>query len=103
MVAKVKVAEISDIPEGTAKRVLVKRHPIALYHIAGKFYATDDTCSHAEASLAEGTLQDGCKVACPLHGAQFDVRTGAALTMPAVTPVETYRVSVEGTAIFVEV
>lgn len=101
--ALVKVAEMDEIPEGKAKRVLVRRHPIAIFHCDGQYYAMDDTCTHADASLSEGELRDGCKVACPLHGALFDCKTGEALTLPAVTPVETYKVVVEGAAIMVEV
>jgi len=100
--ALVKVAETHEIPVGRAKRVLVKRHPIAVYHLQDGFYATDDTCTHAEASLCEGQIM-GDQVACPLHGARFDIRTGAALTLPAVTPVETYKVIVQGNDILVEV
>lgn len=102
--AVVKVGELSDIPDGKVKRILVKRHPIAVFNCGGQFYAIDDTCTHADASLAEGEFLHGqCQVACPLHGARFDIRTGEALSLPAVTPVETYKVTVEGTEIFVEV
>ncbi|HLN62115.1 MAG TPA: bifunctional 3-phenylpropionate/cinnamic acid dioxygenase ferredoxin subunit [Symbiobacteriaceae bacterium] len=102
--AVVKVGELSEIPEGKAKRILVKRHPIAVFNCGGQFYAIDDTCTHADASLAEGNfLHDQCQVACPLHGARFDIKSGEALSLPAVTPVETYKVTVEGTTIFVEV
>lgn len=100
--ALVKVAEVGEIPEGRCKRVLVKRHPIAIFHVDGGFYAIDDTCSHAEASLSEGQIM-GCQVACPLHGARFDIKTGEALTFPAVTPVETYKVVIEGSTIMLEV
>ncbi len=101
--ALVKVAEVNEIPDGKCKRVLIKRHPITVFNCGGEYYAIDDTCTHADASLAEGEILDGCKVTCPLHGAQFDIRTGEALTFPAVTPVETYKVVVEGTDILVEV
>lgn len=101
--ALVKVAETHEIPDGGVRRVLYKRHPIAVFNCGGEYYAIDDTCSHAEASLAEGKRLDGCKVACPLHGAQFDIKTGAALTFPAVAPVETYKVTLDGTAIMLEV
>ncbi len=100
--ALVKVAELGEIPPGGCKRVLVKRHPIAIFHLDDGFYAIDDTCTHAEASLCEGQLM-GDQVACPLHGARFDIRTGKALTLPAVTPVETYQVVVQGNDILVEV
>lgn len=102
--ALVKVAELDEIPEGKSKRVLVKRKPIAIFHSVGSFYAIDDTCTHADASLAEGEFHPTeCQVSCPLHGAKFDIRSGEALTLPAVTPVETYPVTVDGTTIYVEV
>jgi len=101
--ALVKVAEVGEIPQGGAKRVLVKRHPIAIFHLDDGIYATDDTCTHADASLCEGRLIDGGQVVCPLHGARFDIRTGAALSFPAVTPLETYKVVVQGNDILVEV
>lgn len=102
--ALVKVAETTDIPDGKSKRVLIKRRPIAIFNCGGTYYALDDTCSHADASLAEGEFLAGqCQVACPLHGARFDIRSGDALSMPAVTPVGTYKVTVDGTAIMVEV
>jgi 3-phenylpropionate/trans-cinnamate dioxygenase ferredoxin subunit len=98
-----KVAETHEIPDGKAKVVVVKRQPIAIFHCDGEFFAIADTCTHADASLGEGQILSGCKVACPLHGAQFDIKTGAALTFPAVSPVDTYKVTVDGTAILVEV
>lgn len=100
--ALVKVAETHEIPEGRVKRVLLKRHPVAIFHVDGAYYAIDDTCSHADASLAAGQIM-GCQVACPLHGAKFDIKSGEALTFPAVTPVSTYKVVIEGTAIMLEV
>jgi len=102
--AIVKAAEVHEISDGKGKRVLIKRRPIAIFNCNGKYYAIDDTCSHADASLAEGEfLHDNCQVACPLHGARFDIKTGEALSLPAVTPVETYKVTIEGSAIMVEV
>ena len=65
--ALVKVAEVNEIPVGGCKRVLVKRHPITVFNCDGEYFAIDDTCSHADASLAAGRILDGCKVACPLH------------------------------------
>lgn len=83
------------------KCVTVGRRRIALYNVDGTIYATDDTCSHAEASLSDGQLC-GNRVVCPLHGAEFDVRTGAALRMPAVAPVDTYTVRVDGPDILIK-
>jgi len=58
-------------------------------------------CSHAEASLSEGDVYD-CKVECPLHGAEFDLKTGDAVTLPATKPVNRYKVNVEDGYIFLE-
>lgn len=102
MAGFVSVARTGDVPEGGALRVEVKGRRIALFNVEGKIYAIDDVCSHAEASLSEGEL-DGYRVVCPMHGAQFDVRTGRALTLPAIRPVESFQVRVEGDEIQVSV
>lgn len=66
---------------------------LAIYRQDGKFYATQDRCSHAMASLSEGWME-GHEVFCPVHEARFDVRTGKALCFPATDPIETYDVEV---------
>lgn len=96
------MAAVEDIAPGRSKCVVVKRQRIALFNVDGQFYATDDTCTHAEASLSEGEV-DGDQVECPLHGARFNVKTGAVLCMPAVVPVATYEVKVEDGAVHVKV
>lgn len=98
----VEVAKVADIPKGKGLRVVVERKKIALFNVDGEIYAIDDTCSHAEASLSDGELS-GCVVECPRHGARFDVRTGAALSMPAWAPVERYDVKVEGDTVKVAI
>ncbi|HUG55731.1 MAG TPA: non-heme iron oxygenase ferredoxin subunit, partial [Candidatus Limnocylindrales bacterium] len=75
--------------------------PIAVYHVGGAVYAAGDVCPHAGAKLSEGAL-DGATVTCPLHGSQFDVRSGERLRGPADVPVPTYRVAVEGGVAFIE-
>lgn len=90
----VAVAKESDLAPGQSMCVLVKGRRVALFNVEGKVYAINDTCSHAEASLAEGEFQ-GDVVVCPRHGARFDVKTGAALSLPAWAPVDTYQVKVE--------
>lgn len=91
----VTVARVDEVPEGEARAVEVDDNYIALYNVDGEIYATDDTCTHEEASLSEGFLFDGV-IECPLHGAQFDVRTGEVLALPAILPVKTYPVRIEG-------
>lgn len=92
----VDVARASDIPPGHAARVEIDDVPVAIFNVDGTFYALDDTCSHAEASLSEGDLDvDRCAIECPLHGSTFDLRTGEPLTLPAVEPVGVHRVDVD--------
>jgi 3-phenylpropionate/trans-cinnamate dioxygenase ferredoxin subunit len=82
------------------KRVDVAGHAVALVNVGGEFYAIDDTCSHEEASLCQGTLS-GEVVVCPKHGARFNVKTGRVLSLPAVRSVAVYPVRVEGDEVLV--
>ena len=66
---------------------------IAVFKVNDKFYALNNICSHAQASLSEGEVYD-CKVECPLHGAEFDLESGKALTLPATKPIKTYIVEI---------
>jgi 3-phenylpropionate/trans-cinnamate dioxygenase ferredoxin component len=75
---------------------------IAVFNVEGTLFAISDTCTHAEASLSEGRV-DGETVECPLHGACFDLRTGEALTPPAIEPVQTFRVLAQEDDIYVEI
>lgn len=68
----------------------------------GDFYAIDDLCSHGQVSLSEGEVE-GCHIECWAHGGRFDVRTGQASQLPAMSPVATYPVSVDGTQVLVDV
>jgi 3-phenylpropionate/trans-cinnamate dioxygenase ferredoxin subunit len=96
----VEVASIDVIPNNSVKAFVVNGEKIAVFNLGGKFYAIADTCSHEEASLAEGEII-GTQVECPRHGARFDITTGRNLTLPAVVPVKKYEVKVEGGKIFV--
>ena len=68
----------------------------------GDFYAMDDLCTHGEVSLSEGAI-DGCHVECWAHGSRFDVRTGEPDEFPAITPVKTYPVRIDGERVLVDV
>jgi 3-phenylpropionate/trans-cinnamate dioxygenase ferredoxin component len=94
-----RVCGISELSPGEVKRI--EELAIAVFNVAGTFYAISDICTHAEASLSEGTV-DGETVECPLHGACFDLRTGEALTPPAVDPVQTFPVVIQEDTIYVE-
>jgi 3-phenylpropionate/trans-cinnamate dioxygenase ferredoxin subunit len=95
----------SELEPGHGKCVVLQGRKIALFNLDGRFYALDDTCSHAEASLATGELRvEGCRctVECPEHGSQFDLQTGQALTLPATMPVKRYAVRENGEDLEVE-
>lgn len=74
---------------------------VLLCNVDGALYAVEDVCTHDGGPLDQGELQD-CRIMCPRHGATFDVTTGAALTPPAVAPLATYPVRVEGDDVFVD-
>jgi 3-phenylpropionate/trans-cinnamate dioxygenase ferredoxin subunit len=97
----VRVASVEDVPPGTSLCVEVDDEPVALFNCDGEIYAIGDTCTHAEASLSEGELLEGCIVECPLHGAQYDVRTGKVLCFPATIDAASYAVRIDGDAIMV--
>jgi 3-phenylpropionate/trans-cinnamate dioxygenase ferredoxin subunit len=71
-----------------------------MFRVGDEVYAVGDTCSHAEASLAEGEVFD-MSVECPRHGSEFDLRTGAPSSLPATSPVPTYDVSIEDGTVYV--
>jgi 3-phenylpropionate/trans-cinnamate dioxygenase ferredoxin subunit len=91
----VTVARVGELAEGEMKAVRVGRRLVGLANVDGDLVAFDDTCSHEEASLTEGELF-GDTVECPLHGAAFNVRTGAVESFPATTGIATYAVRVIG-------
>jgi 3-phenylpropionate/trans-cinnamate dioxygenase ferredoxin subunit len=92
---------VSEITPGSTRRVEVDGDAVLLCNVDGTLYAIEDVCTHDGGELDQGELE-GNRIMCPRHGAYFDVTTGAALTLPAVLPVRTYTVRVEGDAIFVE-
>jgi 3-phenylpropionate/trans-cinnamate dioxygenase ferredoxin subunit len=82
-------------------RVVALETPIAVFNADGTLYAVSDTCTHATASLSDGYL-DGDEIECPLHGARFCLRTGAALCQPASEPLQTFPVLIRNGNIFIE-
>ncbi len=98
----VAVAKVADTPPGTISVHEADGVRIALCNVNGRFYAIDDVCTHDGGPLDQGEL-DGELVECPRHGAKFDVTTGRAVVLPAVRPVKTYPVTVDGEDVLVDV
>ncbi|MBV8773482.1 MAG: non-heme iron oxygenase ferredoxin subunit [Deltaproteobacteria bacterium] len=99
----IKACRVDQLKPGEALRLNVAS-PIALYRLNDRYYATEDTCSHAQASLAAGDIDlEECTIECPYHGSLFDIRSGKVLSLPASRPLTTYRVTVVDDEVFVEV
>jgi 3-phenylpropionate/trans-cinnamate dioxygenase ferredoxin component len=96
------VCALSELPRGEAHR-LDLRPPITVFHTEdGEIYAIDDTCTHQDASLADGWLE-GCEVECPLHASRFNLRTGRVDAPPAKLPVRTHEVHIVEDTVYVQV
>jgi 3-phenylpropionate/trans-cinnamate dioxygenase ferredoxin subunit len=90
---RLEVCPVDDLPVGEVRLVEVDP-PLAVFNVDGVLYATDDTCTHAKASLSDGDVDvDKCYVECPFHLARFDLRTGKA-SLPANKPVRTHTVEI---------
>ena len=83
----------AELPDG---------HKLAVYHLHGNYYVTDDTCTHEEASLSEEGAVDGDQVICGWHFCGFDIATGAATASPCSEPLRSYPVQVIDGVIHVE-
>lgn len=93
---------LSELVQGKPVKVEKEGKTICVARVGDEVFAVDDTCSHSDASLSEGDVTD-FKIECWLHGAEFDLRTGEALTPPAVAPLHTYGVHVDGDSVTVEI
>ena len=80
---------------------MVNGTAIGVYHVNGKWFAIGDTCTHKGGTLHEGPF-DEYTVTCPLHGAQFDLKTGQNVSPPAPYPVKAYKIHAEGNDLFIE-
>ena len=92
---------LSSLQVGKPVRIEKNGESICVARVGDQVFAVNDICSHSDASLSEGDITD-FKIECWLHGAEFDLRTGEALTPPAVAPIKTYSVTVDGDSVTVE-
>ena len=93
---------LDQLQEGKPLRLDKNGVSICVARVGNEVFALDDTCSHSDASLSEGEVIDGV-IECWLHGAHFDLRSGQALTPPAVSPVKSYPVKIDGQSVTVEI
>jgi 3-phenylpropionate/trans-cinnamate dioxygenase ferredoxin subunit len=104
-VSGTRACSLSDLdPEGGIRRVEVDGTPIAVVRVGDRVYAVNDVCSHANVSLSEGEVDlDECAIECPKHGSLFALETGEPLSLPAVRPVATYSVRLDGDDVSIDV
>ena len=95
------VCAVSDVAENSVKRFEIGTNVLAVYNIGGEIYATDDECTHAAASLADGILE-GETIECALHFGAFNVKTGEAVQAPCFTALRTYKVVLRGGNVYVD-
>jgi 3-phenylpropionate/trans-cinnamate dioxygenase ferredoxin subunit len=97
------VGQVQDLAVDTMKKVILDGEEICLAHAEdGNYYAINDICTHEEYSLSDGEIW-GLDVECPAHGSRFNLLTGQVTGLPAVVPVRTFPVSLEGDDVYVEV
>ena len=87
------IASVEDLPVGERLFVDIGDLPLVIFNIAGQLFAIGDVCTHDDGPLGDGDLED-YNVVCPRHGAEFDLRTGKAVSMPAVVDIPAYPVKV---------
>ena len=97
----IKVADASDVPEDGTLLVDLGSEPVCLYKLGGKIYATHDTCTHGQASLADGFI-DGENIECPLHQGLFHIPTGKAVGPPCSVDIRSYAVRVDDGAVLLK-
>jgi 3-phenylpropionate/trans-cinnamate dioxygenase ferredoxin subunit len=96
-----RLASLSDVPPNTLLSVDVGEFKVCLANADGKIYAFRDNCSHRDFPMSAGSIHGGATIECAWHGARFDMATGKAIRLPAIKPLQTYEVTVEGDDILV--
>jgi len=95
-----KLCNVSEVEDGLPLKVDVDGYPqLAVYLVDGKFYVTDNLCTHGNAELTDG-FQEGDMIECPFHGGSFCISTGEAQNLPCEEPLKTYKVDVVDEQIF---
>lgn len=98
----VRVASVSDLPDPGKKLIEVDDRLVVLFHVDGEFYCLDDLCTHDGGPLSDGPLENH-HIACPRHGAKFDICSGKAISMPATEATSSHPTKVENGEVFVQI
>lgn len=96
------LCKAADVPEDEPLRVvLADGHAVAVYRWEDAYFCTDDMCSHGEASLAEGYVENG-EIVCPYHMGSFCIRSGEPKTAPCSVPIAAYKVTEQGDELLID-
>ncbi len=99
---KIIIGKVEEFPPGRMQKITADGKDVLVANIDGNYFAMDDTCTHAGASLAEGSLK-GSTVVCGWHGAEFDCKTGKMSSFPVkIKDLRSYKVVIESGNIFLE-
>jgi 3-phenylpropionate/trans-cinnamate dioxygenase ferredoxin subunit len=98
-----RLASVQDVPPNTLLSVDLGEFKVCLANADRRFNAFQDNCSHRDFPLSAGSIHGGATIECAWHGARFDMATGKAIRLPAIKPIRTYEVTVDGDDILVAV
>lgn len=99
--AKILICNVDDLAAGEMRKFETEIGALLVFNREGEYFVTDDQCTHATASLSEGDYFDDT-VSCPLHWGEFNIMTGEATAAPCKKPLRTYRVLIEGDAVYID-
>jgi biphenyl 2,3-dioxygenase ferredoxin component len=99
---RIQLCSVSDVPAGDVRKVETAGLTLAVFNLDGRFYVTDDACTHGPGSLSEGCI-DGDVIECNFHQGAFNIRTGEVVLPPCMIPVRTYPALVEDGVVYIEV
>jgi nitrite reductase/ring-hydroxylating ferredoxin subunit len=102
MTTRIKLCSADEVAVGAAIKVETGDLVVAVFNVDGRFYVTDDACTHGPGSLSEGYIEDDV-VECNFHNGQFNIRTGEVVSPPCMVPVKTYPTVVEDGSVYIEV
>lgn len=88
-----RITPVNEFPEGERLFLQIEDQPIVIFKIAGEFLATGDICSHDGGEIGDGEII-GEEIVCPRHGARFNIRSGEAMSLPAVTAIPVYPIRI---------
>lgn len=103
MVRRIEICKFDEIPAGEMRHVDIRDGlSVAVFNVDGRYYATNNLCTHGVAKLTDGWLE-GEIIECPQHGGCFNVRTGEATLFPCEKPLKTYPILISNGVISIDI